>query len=421
MNVVVSVLFRPWRSSDTWRALVHLALDFPIGGLFFALTFPPLVASVSTLPVLPISIVISAILFLIAHQLARLERSRFAALLGTVLVDQSKPLTGGRWARYKQRLSSGARWKEIAYLLVAYPRGAIVTGLALGTWAGSLALFLLPAYLGGLPGGIAHFGLFEVRGTGAAFGIAAVGLVGLVLVAPWVTLGLAAADRFVARGLLGKPEVTELAERVTELESRRSAAVDSAEAERRRIERDLHDGAQQRLIAVAMDLGRARTQLDQDPDRAGELVSSAHEEVKAAIKELRDLVRGFHPVILEDRGLDAALSAVVARSPVPVSLSVAVHPRPAPAIESAAYFIVSEALTNVAKHAQATAASVEIARRGDRLTIAVADNGRGGADPDLGTGIAGLRERVAALDGWMQVISPLGGPTTLIVEVPCGS
>jgi signal transduction histidine kinase len=168
-----------------------------------------------------------------------------------------------------------------------------------------------------------------------------------------------------------------------------------------------------------MDLGRARTQLDQDPNRAADLVAGAHDEVKAAIKELRDLVRGFHPVILEDRGLDAALSAVFARSPVPVSLKVSVQPRPDPAVESAAYFIVSEALTNVARHARASRASVEIARRGDRLTIVVADDGVGGADPDNGTGLAGLRDRVSALGGWMQVVSPLGGPTTLLVEVPC--
>jgi signal transduction histidine kinase len=419
---VLRTVFRPWlHAGTTWRALAHLALDFPLGGLFFAGTFPLLIASVPTLIVLPVSIVISSILFLVTHQLARLERNRFAAVLGVTLVDQSAPLQGGWWSRYKQRLTSAARWKEIGYLLLAYPRGALMMGLALGTWAGSLALVFLPAYLHALPGGVAHFGLFKVATIGPAFLLALVGLAGVVLVAPWTTLGLAAADRFVARGLLGKPEVTELTERVSALETSRTAAVDSAETERRRIERDLHDGAQQRLIAVAMDLGRARTQLDQDPTRAGELVAGAHEEVKAAIKELRDLVRGFHPVILEDRGLDAALSAVVARSPVPVLLKVAVQPRPAAAIESAAYFIVSEALTNVARHAQATAASVEIARNGDRLTMAISDNGRGGADPDRGTGLTGLAERVAALGGWMQVLSPLGGPTTLLVEVPCGS
>jgi signal transduction histidine kinase len=418
VTYVLMTLVRPWRSATTWRTLAHLALDFPLGAIFFALTFPPTVASIGTAVVFPLAILISALALMIAP---RLERSRYAALLDVVLVDQSKPLSGGWWSRYKQRLGSKARWKELGYLLLSYPRGALMTGLTLGAWAGSFALLFLPVYLNALPGGVAHFGLFDVATIGPALLLALLGAVGIALIAPWTTLGLGAADRFVARALLGKAEVAELTERVTALESSRTAAVDSAETERRRIERDLHDGAQQRLIAVAMDLGRARTQLDQDPARAGELVAGAHEEVKAAIKELRDLVRGFHPVILEDRGLDAALSAVVARSPVPVSLKVAVNPRPQPAIESAAYFIVSEALTNVARHAHATVASVEIARSGDRLTIAIADDGRGGADPDNGTGLTGLAERVDALGGWMQVLSPLGGPTTLLVEVPCGS
>lgn len=170
-----------------------------------------------------------------------------------------------------------------------------------------------------------------------------------------------------------------------------------------------------------MDLGVARQRLEYDPEEAKVLVAAAHEEVKAAIKELRDLVRGIHPVILEDRGLDAALSAVVARAPVPVSLKVDVSPRPSPAIESTAYFVVAEALTNVARHAEATCASVEIARRGDRLVVEVRDDGIGGADVAKGTGLAGLGDRVASLGGWVQVVSPPGGPTTLLVEVSCGS
>jgi len=224
-----------------------------------------------------------------------------------------------------------------------------------------------------------------------------------------------------ARWLLGRTQQAEMDERVGQLETRRAAAIDSAETERRRIERDLHDGAQQRLIAVAMDLGLARTQMTQDPARAAELVATAHDDVKAALKELRDLVRGIHPVILEDRGLDAALSAVVARAVVPVQLRVDVPLRPPASVESAAYFIVSEALVNVDRHAGARSAVVEITRHRDRLTIAVTDDGMGGADPTGGTGLAGLAERVAGLDGWMQVISPPGGPTTVLVEVPCGS
>jgi signal transduction histidine kinase len=208
---------------------------------------------------------------------------------------------------------------------------------------------------------------------------------------------------------------------VTRLETSRAAAVDSAEAERRRIERDLHDGAQQRLVALAMGLGTARERLDADPEGGRQLVADAHEEAKAALKEIRDLVRGIHPVILEDRGLDAALSAVVARSPVPVNLTVDVAERPPAVVESTAYFVVAEALTNVARHAHATRAAVTIARAGDRLVVEVRDDGVGGARVDRGTGLQGLSDRVTALGGTMHLVSPDGGPTTLLVDVPCAS
>jgi signal transduction histidine kinase len=212
-----------------------------------------------------------------------------------------------------------------------------------------------------------------------------------------------------------------LEERAVRAESGRAAAVDSAEAERRRIERDLHDGAQQRLVALAMDLGAARERLDRDPAGAKVLVAEAHEEAKAALKELRDLVRGIHPVILEDRGLDAALSAVVARSPVPVELTVELTRRPPDHIESAAYFVVSEALANVARHASATRAAVSIATSADRLVVEVRDDGVGGADPGRGTGLQGLADRVRGLGGTFDVLSPEGGPTTVLVELPCAS
>jgi signal transduction histidine kinase len=212
-----------------------------------------------------------------------------------------------------------------------------------------------------------------------------------------------------------------LGEQVNRLETSRAAAVDSAEAERRRIERDLHDGAQQRLVALAMDLGTARERLDDDPEGGRQLVTEAHEEAKAALREIRDLVRGIHPAILSDRGLDAALSAVVARSPVPVTLQVTVAERPPPVVESAAYFVVTEALTNVARHSRATTAAVTIERAGDRLVVEVRDDGVGGAAVDGGSGLRGLQDRVTALGGTLLILSPDGGPTSLIAELPCGS
>jgi signal transduction histidine kinase len=236
-----------------------------------------------------------------------------------------------------------------------------------------------------------------------------------------LTIGAASVQWALADRLLGPTEDERLAEQVSDLQSRRTAAVDSAEAERRRIERDLHDGAQQRLVALAATLGAAREKLDDDPEAGRELVATAHEEAKAALSEIRDLVRGIHPVILEDRGIDAALSAVIARSPVPVVLDVQIAERPPAAVESAAYFVVTEALTNVARHSGATRANVSIARSADRLVVEIRDNGHGGADASKGTGLHGLRERVAGMGGTTYVISPEGGPTTILVEMPCGS
>jgi signal transduction histidine kinase len=197
--------------------------------------------------------------------------------------------------------------------------------------------------------------------------------------------------------------------------------VDLAAEDRRQIERDLHDGVQQRLVSLAMDLGRAKEKLDTDPESAKELVDEAHEEAKRAITEVRDLARGIHPAVLTDRGLDAALSALAARSTIPVDVQVDVTERPPASVEAAAYFVVSEALTNVVKHANATKASVTVRRSGDRLTVQVQDDGVGGASITDGSGLAGLRDRVGALDGELHLLSPGGGPTVLMVEIPCAS
>jgi signal transduction histidine kinase len=292
-------------------------------------------------------------------------------------------------------------------------------------WCGSLVLIGVPAYYGSLPGGEAHFGLFAVGTAVSSAIVAGAGVIGLVLVAPWLTLLLARLGARLAGWLLMPRE--DLRSRVVRLEASRMAAVDTAEAERRRIERDLHDGAQQRLVSVAMDLGQADERFERDPEGARLLVKGAHEDAKAALAELRQLVRGFHPAILEDRGLDAALSAVVARSPFPVTLTVDVPQRPPAAIESTVYFVVLEALTNVAKHANASAASVTIVRRQDRLVAEITDDGEGGASLTGGTGLTGgggltgLADRVRAHGGWLHVLSPEGGPTSVLVEIPCAS
>jgi signal transduction histidine kinase len=242
----------------------------------------------------------------------------------------------------------------------------------------------------------------------------------LLFAAPILTRALAVADAAVARYLLGSAGRAELTARIGQLETSRARVVDAAEAERMRIERDLHDGAQQRLVSLAMDLGRARAKFASDPVGAAAIVDQAHEQAKEALAELRNLVRGVHPPVLTDRGLDAALSGVAALSPVPVSVRVDLPVRPPASIEAIAYFVVAEALTNVAKHAKASRAEVAVGRSGDVLSLVIRDDGIGGADPS-GQGLSGLAARVAGVDGTLLVRSPAGGPTTVEVELPCGS
>ncbi len=211
----------------------------------------------------------------------------------------------------------------------------------------------------------------------------------------------------------------ELRARVEELRASRTRIVESADAARRRIERDLHDGAQQRLVALALSLRLARRRLDDDPAAARELLDDASASLDAAIRELRELARGIHPAVLSDRGLGSALEALAQRMPIPVEIAAAPSERLPEPVEAAAYFVVAEAITNVARYAHATHARVEVQREGGRLAVAVADDGVGGADPAKGSGLRGLSDRVAALDGRLEVESPAGQGTTVRAVIPC--
>jgi signal transduction histidine kinase len=240
----------------------------------------------------------------------------------------------------------------------------------------------------------------------------------LLCAAPWLTGAVAALDASAARALLGPSRTEELEHQVRRLAQTRAGVVDAADAERRRLERDLHDGTQQRLVSLAMNLGMARAEAS-TAQQAQDAIAAAHEEAKAALTELRNLIRGLHPAVLEDRGLDAALSGVAARMPVPVRLTVELPRRPPPVIEAVAYFVVSEALANVAKHAQASQAEVVVQRTGERLHVIISDDGVGGADPAGGTGLAGLAKRASSVDGSFEIASPPGGPTLITVDLPC--
>ena len=209
-----------------------------------------------------------------------------------------------------------------------------------------------------------------------------------------------------------------MAERIETLTSSRAGAVNVQESELRRIERDLHDGAQARLVALGMNLGMAEQKLADDPDRAGELLAEARAGAEEALRELRALARGIHPPVLTDRGLEAAVTALANSTPLHVALSVDVPRRPPSAVETAAYFVVAEALANAAKHSGSEWLDIRIATVGRHLELEVRDDGDGGADPN-GSGLVGLRHRVEALDGTLQVTSPPGGPTTVYAELPC--
>ncbi|MFD9204482.1 sensor histidine kinase, partial [Streptomyces anthocyanicus] len=338
--------------------------------------------------------------------LGALERARARGLLG-LDVAAPEPL------RMRKRspmgwmgatLRSGASWRHLLYTVIHFPWAVFAFSVAITLWTTGWTLLTYPLWFWVFPmsGGQDGLQLYGDEGHHVyldnPFEITVTALVGLLLTlaTPWIVRSLTLVDRLLVGGLLGP---SKLATRVVELESDRGVVVDTAAADLRRIERDLHDGAQARLVALAMDLGLAKEKLAEDPEAAARMVGEAHGEVKTALQELRDLARGIHPAVLTDRGLDAALSSVASRCTVPVQVEVDLPARPAPAIEGIAYFTVSELLQNISKHARATRATVDVWRIENRLMLQVVDNGVGGADAGAGSGLAGLAGRLDAVDG----------------------
>ncbi|MGW1775653.1 sensor histidine kinase [Streptomyces sp. NPDC002104] len=367
----------------TWKEIAYLLSNLPAALIGFVYTVV-MVSTAGGLSVTAIGLPLFAGGLFVSRQLGRLERARARDLLG-VRVDEPTPMPGPRrsggffpwlWASLKDPVA----WRTVLFELIRLP-WAVLT-----------------------------------------FAVALTGLFVLWPVLPWVVRGLANVDRAMVRGLLSPSD--ELERRIAELETDRGVVVDTAAADLRRIERDLHDGAQARLVALAMGLGLAKEKLLEDPEGAAAMVDEAHGEVKIALQELRDLARGIHPAVLTDRGLDAALSSVASRCLVPVKVAVDLPARPAEAIEGIAYFVVSELLQNVSKHAGpgARGAEVEVWRTGGsadgRLLIRVSDDGRGGADASAGSGLAGLGERLDAVDGVLVVESPDGAGTVVTAELP---
>ena len=383
--------------AGAWRATVHVlaglglvlggwAVTVALVGLWFAAVY-----SLATGPTGAAALIVLYVVF---------------ALVGWVPLVWWLPLFGaGQRARFRGVLgveirppSSPRRWRQFGYHLLALLLVPVGGAAMLGCW------LALPVVIAVAPGPLI---------VPAAV---------LLPAAPRVAMAVARADRTAAVALLGPGRRAELAQRVENLTRSRAEFVAAADAERRRIERDLHDGAQQRLVVLAMNLGLARATLTDLPEPAMAVIANAHDEAVAALAELRHLVRGLHPAVLDVRGLDAALSGITARMTIPVDLRVDIPTRCAPSVEAIAYFTVSEALTNITKHAGATRAEVTVTRTGSWLHVTVTDNGRGGAGlGEDGSGLFGLAQRAAAIDGTLHLISPPGGPTTLSVELPCES
>ncbi len=405
-------------AARTWLALIHVLSGLFIGLVALLIVVLGLALGLGLLAIW-VGLPLLAAVYWFCGWFARAERARFALLLGAVIpAPPPQRRDGSWWQRLWRAVTAGAFWRSVCYALLRLPLAAVQTVFVLVPWSFGLFLVTLPGYSWVLPGGGAHLGSYVLPGFLLAAGLVAGAA--MLLAAPWVTLLMAAGDATLARWLLGSPGRSELTARIGELESSRAAVVDAAEAERRRIERDLHDGAQQRLVSLAMELGRAKAKFATDPQAAGAIVDQAHEQAKAALAELRSLVRGVHPPVLTDRGLDAALSGLAALSPVPVTVRVDLPRRPPAQLEAIAYFVVAEALTNVAKHARASHAEVSARLAGGMLSVTVTDNGTGGADP-AGQGLSGLASRVAGVDGRLAISSPPGGPTTIKVDLPCAS
>ncbi|MEV3992771.1 sensor domain-containing protein [Streptomyces sp. NPDC049837] len=396
------------RGGWPWRSAGYLASGVLVG--------VPVLAVLLVLAAFSLVLVGAPLLLLTGVALGGVERWRLRLVDTNPAADPHRiPEEPGLWAWLRVRVREQATWRELAYALlhgcVLWPLELLALAVALGA---PLALMATPL-------GLALDG-HEVRVLKGplvttypvAFAAALCGL--LLLPALLYPLGALAGARAALTRLLLAPRDTELRRRIGEVTRSRARLVAAFEAERRRIERDLHDGAQQRLVALAMTLGLAR--LDAPPGPLADQLAKAHDEAGRVLTELRELIHGIHPQVLADYGLGAALTDAADRSAVPVDTDLDL-PRLPPPVESAAYFAVCEALTNIGKHSGAGRARLTARHGGELLHIEVEDDGTGGADAGKGTGLTGLADRIAVLDGRLAINSPTGGPTVLRVEIPC--
>jgi signal transduction histidine kinase len=364
-----------------------------------------------------------------ARRFGAVHRDLVARLLGERIAAPRPPRRGrGPVGWLTATLRDGAGWRAAAYVLVKLPVTVAELYAAVLAGAGLANLtypFWWPLFRNHPPGtrlgpvrALTPFGALHIATFPGTFAALAAGAA-MLLACPWLARVACAADRWLIRGLLGPGK---LAQRVADLEQARALAVDDSAAMLRRLERDLHDGAQVRLATLAMNLGMAKEKLGEDgevPDAAAvrELLDAAHRGAKDALAELRSLARGIHPAAL-DNGLADALATLAAGSAIPVDLRVNVPARPTAAIETIAYFCAAELLANAAKHSSASRIGIQVTGHAGTLLLEVADDGTGGADLARGSGLAGLAQRVAVVDGRLGIVSPPGGPTRITAELP---
>jgi signal transduction histidine kinase len=395
------------------------ALEHLVGGLgtsILALAALVLLAVVVVLCVFGIGLLMVPAALQVARSAADRERARLSRW-GSHLPDPP-PVPGGVRAALRDP------WvrRELAFVATHGTLGFVIGTIGLGLPLSVVQYVTFPLWYWALPPDLGGPGFvyWRIDGLPDALAVALIG-VGILAVAVAAGPGLARWQASTGRRLLAPPRDVDMSLRIAELTATRAAALDAHAVELRRIERSLHDGAQNRLVAVNVLIGAARRALDRDPATAGEVLGRAQDAAELALAELRTVVRGILPPVLDDRGLAGALAGLANGAGVPCTVEVDVPGRCAASVEATAYFVVAEALTNVTRHSGARTAAVTVRREGERLRLRIVDDGRGGADATRGSGLAGIRRRVEAYDGRFELTSPPGGPTTMDVELPCGS
>jgi signal transduction histidine kinase len=414
--VFINRLLRDIFDPLTYGRIGYLLVALPLGIIEFTFLVTAISVGVGTaITLVGIPILIGTIYAW--RWLAQLERRLIGAFTGVRIPSPYRPdPTGAGWSRkVYARLADPATWKDLVFLLLQLPLGIVAFAAAAVVLGCAASWLAAPAYYWAVPDGV-DVGLFQVDTLPGALALMPLGaLLAFVGIPALGLLGRYYGE--LGALLLGSNADPELTAQVSELEGARSRIIAAADAERRRIERDLHDGAQQRLVALSLTLRMAESRAQKDPE-AQELIRSAGEEAGLALKELRDLARGIHPAILTNRGLAAALDDLAGRATVPVEVIESPRERLPDQVEAAAYFVVSECLANVGKHAQASSATVSVRAQDGQLLVEVRDDGTGGADVENGHGIQGLEDRVGALGGTLAVESPPGAGTRVLATIP---